>query len=318
MIHYQQTLIKLRVFQGIEHYKAAGGTCITTGTFDGVHVGHVKILNRLNGIAEREGLRSALLTFHPHPRKVIFPDDHGLRLLTTLDEKLELLQLAGINDVIIHPFSRAFSRYNAVEYVRDLLIGSLRMKHIVIGYDHRFGRNRTGDINQLVEMAPLYDFKVTEIAAQEIDEVNVSSTKIRNALENADVELANSFLGYPYRFMGKVIKGENRGKSLGYPTANLLVEDDTKLIPRDGVYAVNAILQGSYFKGMMNIGYNPTFNHIAQKSIEIHLFNFNADIYGKEMIVEIKKYLRPEQRFESVDDLINQMKKDETDATTFD
>ena len=308
----------MRVFQGIEQYKAAGGTCITTGTFDGVHVGHLKILNRLNDIAEREGLRSALLTFHPHPRKVIFPDDHGLRLLSTLDEKLDLLRMAGINDVIIHPFSRSFSRYNAVEYVRDLLIGNLNMKHIVIGYDHRFGRNRSGDINQLMEMAPLYDFKVTEIAAQEIDEVNVSSTKIRNALEKGEVELANSFLGYRYRFMGRVVNGENRGKSLGYPTANLIVEDDTKLIPCDGVYAVNAFVNDTWYKGMMNIGHNPTFNSGAHKSVEIHLFNFNYDIYGKEMIIELKKYLRPEQRFPSVDDLINQMKKDEIDASSLD
>ncbi len=308
----------MRVFRGIDSYEAIGPTCLTTGTFDGVHVGHVKILSQLNKIAGEEGLRSAMLTFHPHPRKVLFPDHHGLALLTTLDEKLELLERAGIQDVIIHPFSKEFSRVDPIAYVRDLLIEQLQMKHMVIGYDHRFGRNREGDIHQLIEMAPLYGFKVTEIAAQEVDDVNVSSTKIRKALDEGDVDAANTYLGYRYRFSGEVVPGKQRGKGLGFPTANIWVEDDTKLIPKEGVYAVDALLHGERFKGMMNIGFNPTFEQEGDKTMEVNLFNFDRDIYGERMIIELKKYLRPEKRFGDVNDLKKQMEKDRNDAYALD
>lgn len=268
----------------------------------------------LNDIARNEGRRSVMLTFHPHPRKVLFPDDHGLQLLTTMDEKLALLEEAGLDDVIIHPFSLEFSRYNAVEYVRDLLVEAIGMKHMVIGYDHRFGRNREGDIHQLLEMAPLYDFKVTEIPAQDINEVYVSSTKIRNALLEGEVQTANNYLGYSFLFKGKVVRGENRGKDLGFPTANIAYLDDTKLVPADGVYAVDVLLDGDRKRGMMNIGHNPTFGDQNEKSIEVHLFDFDGDLYGRELTVVLLKYLRSEQRFHNAEDLQAQMAKDEGSA----
>lgn len=308
----------MRVFRDIGDYEAIGPTCLTTGTFDGVHVGHIKILGQLNAMAAQEGLRSTMLTFHPHPRKVLFPDHHGLALLSTLDEKLELLENAGIQDVIIHPFSKEFSRVDPIAYVRDLLIDQLKMKHMVIGYDHRFGRNREGDIHQLMEMAPLYGFKVTEIAAKEVDDVNVSSTKIRKALEEGDVDAANTYLGYRYHFSGEVVPGKQRGKGLGFPTANIWVSDDTKLIPKEGVYAVDAQVDGQRYKGMMNIGVNPTFEREGEKTVEVNLFDFDGDIYGKTMLIELKKYLRPEKRFGDVDALKEQMEKDRQHAYALD
>jgi riboflavin kinase/FMN adenylyltransferase len=304
----------LRVFKGIDSYDGIEQTCLTTGTFDGVHVGHVKIIDQLNKIAKKEGRKSVMLTFFPHPRKVLFPDDHGLRLLTTMEEKLALFEKAGIDDVIIHPFSKEFSRFNAVEYVRDLLVEGIHMKHMVIGYDHHFGRNREGGIDQLREMAPLYDFNVTEISAKDIDDVNVSSTKIRAALDEGNVEIASAYLGYLYSFEGKVVHGKKRGNQIGYPTANLAEIDDTKLIPKNGVYSVEAELNGLLHRGMMNIGFNPTFEDEGQRSIEVHIFDFDGDLYGVQLRVFVLKYLRTEKRFSDVGELIKQMDTDKQNA----
>lgn len=304
----------MRIFKGIDTYDKSGRTCLTTGTFDGVHVGHRKIIHMLNDLAQKRNSRSVMLTFHPHPRKVLFPDDHGLRLLTTMEEKLALLEKAGIDDVVIQPFSREFSRYNAVEYVRDLLVGGLGMKHMVIGYDHHFGRNREGDIVQLRELAPVYDFTVTEIPAHDIDSVNVSSTKIRAALESGRVDEANRYLGYQYMFKGRVVDGMKRGAELGFPTANLHVEDDTKLIPAFGVYAVDVEWKNKMFKGMMNIGMNPTFEGYTAPTIEVNIFDFNQRIYGEVLIVHLVKYLRSELRFDNVEALKQQMAIDKTHA----
>jgi len=304
----------LRVFRGIETYDGIEETCLTTGTFDGVHVGHLKIINQLNKIAKEEGRRSVMLTFFPHPRKVLFPDDHGLRLLTTMEEKLALFEKAGINDVIIHPFSKEFSRLNAVEYVRDLLVEGLNMKHMVIGYDHHFGRNRQGGIEQLRDMAPLYEFDVTEISAKDIDDVNVSSTKIRAALDDGEVDIASTYLGYLYSFEGKVVHGKKRGNLIGYPTANLAEIDDTKLIPKNGVYAVEVELNGMLYRAMMNIGFNPTFEESEQRTIEVHIFHFDRNIYGEQMRVFVLKYLRAERRFSDVSELIKQMDVDKQNA----
>lgn len=304
----------MRVFKGIDSYDGIEQTCLTTGTFDGVHVGHVKIIDQLNKIAKEEGRRSVILTFFPHPRKVLFPDDHGLRLLTTMEEKLALFEKAGIDDVIIHPFSKEFSRFNAVEYVRDLLVEGIHMKHMVIGYDHHFGRNREGGIDQLREMAPLYDFNVTEISAKDIDDVNVSSTKIRAALDEGNVEIASAYLGYLYSFEGKVVHGKKRGNQIGYPTANLAEIDDTKLIPKNGVYSVEAELNGLLHRGMMNIGFNPTFEDEGQRSIEVHIFDFDGDLYGVQLRVFVLKYLRTEKRFSDVGELIKQMDTDKQNA----
>jgi len=304
----------LRIFNGVSQYNCEGETCLTVGTFDGVHIGHKKILKKLISTAKQNGWRSVLLTFYPHPRKVIFPDDHGLKMLNTLSEKLALLESIGIDDVIIQPFSKEFSRYEPIEYVRDVLKAKLAMRHIVIGYDHRFGKNREGGIEQLRELAPLYDFDITEISALDVDEVNVSSTKIRKALENGETDIASTYLDYSYHFTGVVVAGESRGKELGFPTANLEIEDDTKLIPRNGVYAVRVELDGNQIHGVMNIGHKPTFSENEPKSIEVHLFEFDKDIYGKELIVTLVAYLRSETKFGSADALINQLEDDKSRA----
>lgn len=304
----------MRVFHDIYSYLVEKETCITTGTFDGIHIGHRKILSQLVDMAALEDKRSVLLTFHPHPRKVLFPDDNGLKLLNTLDEKLALLEKTGIDDVIVHPFSLEFSRTTALYYVRDLLVGKLNMKKLVIGYDHQFGRNREGSIEQLKEIAPLYDFQVTEIPAQDIDDVKVSSTKIRAAIEGGELATAADYLDYNYFISGRVIHGAKRGRNLGFPTANIRVEDENKLIPKEGVYAVKVMLNDRAFGGMLNIGYNPTVSSGNEQSIEVHLFDFSEQIYDADIKVEFVKRLRNEKRFEGVDDLILQLNQDQKDA----
>lgn len=289
-------------------------TCLTTGTFDGVHIGHKKILDILTSTAEEKGLDSVILTFYPHPRKVLFPDDHGLRLINTLDEKLELLEKQGIDHVIVQPFSPEFSRHDPVEYIRDILVNTIKAKHIVIGYDHRFGRNREGGIEDLKEMSGVYDFGVTEIGPEDINDVRVSSTKIRNALLTNDFDTAASYLGYEFFLTGKVVEGEQRGRELGFPTANIEIKDDTKLIPNQGVYAVRVELGNINLTGMMNIGTNPTFSIAGKRTIEVHIFNFESDIYEDEIKVSVISRLRDEQKFDSSDQLISQMNKDKIEA----
>lgn len=303
----------MKVFNGIESYDWQEPTAITTGTFDGIHIGHKTILNQLISEAKEINGRSVLVTFSPHPRLVLFPDREGPILLTTLDERLELLEKTGIDDVIVHPFTMEFSRLSALNYIRDLLVAKLHMKRLVIGYDHHFGRNREGSIDELREMSPMFGFEVTEIPPQDIDQVNISSTKIRNALYDGDIDTATVYLNYSYFINGEVVHGAKRGGKMGFPTANVKVNSPWKLIPRKGVYAVRVDVAGTRYDGMLNIGVNPTFGE-QEESIEVHIFDFNEDLYGKEIRINFFKRIRDEVKFDSVDDLINRMKIDQLEV----
>lgn len=294
--------------QGISKFDKTFSTVITIGTFDGVHIGHKKILGRLINDAKDKGLKSTVLTFFPHPRMVL-QKDSDIKLLNTIEEKTKILTEMGLDYLIIHPFTNEFSRLSASEFVRDILVDALHTKKIIIGYDHRFGRNRNADITDLREFGSILGFHVEEISAQEINEVSVSSTKIRQALDNGDIKTANSYLGYHFMLTGTVKKGKGLGRKIDFPTANLFIEENYKLIPKNGVYFVQATLDNTQVFGMMNIGYNPTVSGI-DKSIEVHFFNFNADLYGRHIQIDVLDRLRDEQKFESIEALKAQLYKD--------
>jgi riboflavin kinase / FMN adenylyltransferase len=301
----------VKVYSSIESFVKLKNAVVTPGTFDGVHWGHQRIIERLKEIAARTGGETVVLTFHPHPRMVLYGEDSNLRLLTTLDEKTELLRKAGIDHFIIHPFTKEFAKTNIVEYVRDLLIGKIGMKKLVIGYDHHFGRHREGNLERLLELAPVFNFEIEEIPAQEISEVNVSSTKIRAALDEGDVKLANEFLGYRYALSGIVIPGRQVGRTLGFPTANVDIDNPYKLIPAEGVYAVKVRTDQGEFNGMLNIGHRPTFNNnIELKTLEVHLLNFDGDLYGRNITIELVERIRSEVKFENSNDLKSQLESD--------
>jgi riboflavin kinase / FMN adenylyltransferase len=301
----------LKVYTNISQFKKVPNVVLTIGTFDGVHIGHQKLITRINKISEQTTGESVLLTFYPHPRSVLFPHDDSLRLLSTQSEKIALLEKSGLKHLIIHPFTKEFSRLTATEYVRDLLVSGIGVKKLVIGYDHQFGRNREGGLEQLREMAPLYDYEVEEIPAQEIDEVTVSSTKIRRALLEGDVSTANSFLGHNYSFSGVVAHGKKLGRTIGYPTANIQVPDKTKLIPAEGVYAVKVFLRNEPAKnGMLYIGRLPDFNASEGSTIEVNIFDFNEEIYDSTIRIEMLEHIRPFIKFESTEELKQQLDKD--------
>ena len=294
--------------QSIYKYSQNDRTAITIGTFDGVHIGHQKILERLVDDANVLGLKSMVLTFFPHPRMVL-QKDTNIKLLNTIAERTKILKRSGLDYLIIHPFTQEFSRLSATEFVRDLLVNNLKTKKIIIGYDHRFGRNRSANINDLISFGNTLDFEVDEISAQEIDDVSVSSTKIRKAISEGDIKTANSYLGYNYMLTGKVKKGKGIGKQLNYPTANIQIEETYKLIPKTGSYVVKSNINGTTVFGMMNIGYNPTVSG-TEKSIEVHFFDFDQDLYDLELQIDILDRLREEHKFESVDALKDQLSKD--------
>lgn len=294
--------------QSISNYDKKHPTAITIGTFDGVHIGHRKILERLINDAKKTGLRSTVLTFFPHPRMVLQKDTE-IRLLNTIQEKIKILEHIGLDYLIIHPFTLEFSRISSTEFVRDILVNELKAKKIIIGYDHRFGRNRNANIQDLFAFGNTFNFEVEEIAAQEIDDVSVSSTKIRNALIDGDIKTANEYLGYNYMLTGVVKKGKGLGRQLSFPTANLFIAEKYKLIPKNGVYVVKSILNGKLFYGMMNIGFNPTVDG-STKSIEIHFFDFNSDLYGQNIQVDIIERIRDEHKFKSLEELKTQLLED--------
>lgn len=296
------------IAQSISKYDKKHPTVITIGTFDGVHIGHRKILDRVIKNAQKSALKSTVLTFFPHPR-MILQKDSDIKLLNTIGEKTKILEELGLDQLIIHPFTKEFSRLSATEFVRDILVNSLKTKKIIIGYDHRFGRNRNANINDLIAFGSTLDFEVEEIPAQEIDDVSVSSTKIRKALEEGDIRTANTYLGYPYMLTGTITRGKGLGKQLNFPTANLQIQESYKLVPKNGVYVVQGKIQGNTVAGMMNIGFNPTVSGTS-KSIEIHFFNFDGDLYGQALQIDILERLRDEHKFDSVEDLKKQLQKD--------
>ena len=305
----------MNIYHNIKDFNCKDKTAITIGTFDGVHVGHRKILKRLVNSAKKEGLQSALLTFFPHPRMVL-QHNAELKLINTLDEKISILKETGLDHLIIHPFTLEFSRLSAQSYVEDILVKQLNAKHIIIGYDHRFGRNRTADINDLKAFGKDFEFTVEEISKQDIEKVAVSSTKIRTALTEGDLERANKYLTQPFVLSGKVVRGKGIGKDLGFATANLHIQESYKLIPKSGVYVVKTIIGEQIVYGMMNIGTNPTFNE-AKQSIEAHFFDFNQDLYGQHLTIMLLKRLRSEEKFNDVKDLISAMQNDKIKALDY-
>ncbi|MEF3078001.1 bifunctional riboflavin kinase/FAD synthetase [Winogradskyella poriferorum] len=285
---------------------------LTIGTYDGVHIGHQKILKRVVALAQKEELVPTVLTLFPHPRMVLQKDD-TIKLLNTIDERIELLKTIGIEKVIVKEFTKEFANLSAKDYVEQILVEELNTKQIVIGYDHHFGKNRSANIDDLKIFAKEFNFKVEEISAQEIEDVTVSSTKIREALNNGHIEIVNAYLGYNYFISGEVVKGKGIGRTLDYPTANIHIKESYKLIPRDGVYVVKSVIDNTTIFGMMNIGTNPTVSG-KSRSIEVHFFNFDKDIYGKNLKIEFLHWLRSEQKFESLEALKKQLNIDMTDA----
>ena len=310
---------EVRIYKGIDELGEFKNSVVTIGTFDGVHKGHQKILSRLNKLADEISGESILFTFYPHPRMVVFPDNHNLKLIQTIDEKIDSLEKLGLDNLIIYPFTKAFSRLTAFEFVRDILVEKLKVKTLVIGYDHQFGRNREGDLEFLKETAKIFDFKVEEISAEEVQEVNVSSTKIRQSLLEGDIEKTNGFLGRPFRYSGVVVEGQKIGRTIGFPTANIEIKNQHKILPKDGVYAVRVQIGGALIDGMMNIGMNPTVlaKESLEKKVEVHLFDFNTEVYGEHVAVFLYRYIRKEKTFSNLEALKSQLKYDSKEVRNF-
>ncbi len=304
----------LNSYPSIYDFSTQKKTVFTLGTFDGVHLGHTKIIERLLNSSNEEE-QSLVLTFFPHPRMVL-QKESDIQLLNTIDERIYLLEKAGLQNLIIHPFDQTFSRLTAEEFVKNILVDIFNIKKIIIGHDHRFGRNRTANIDDLIRFGKEHNFEVEQISAQEVDAVSISSTKIRNALAEGKIELANEYLGYSYFFTGTVIPGKKLGRTIGFPTANLKIEENYKLIPAQGVYAVTCLVGTKSVYGMLNIGTNPTVDG-QTISIEVHLFDFNADLYHQKITVSVLKRIRDEQKFASIDDLKTQLSKDQIFAQHF-
>lgn len=285
------------------------------GTFDGVHIGHKKILERVIQKTKNEDYESLVLTFFPHPRMVL-QEQSDIKLLNTINEKIDLLEQIGIENLVIHPFDETFSRLTAEEFVKTILVDRFHIQKIIIGHDHRFGRNRTANIDDLIAFGKEYDFDVEQISVQEINDISVSSTKIRTALLEGDMDLANNYLGYEYFLTGIVVKGKQLGRTIDFPTANLQIEENYKLIPLNGVYIVKSIINQKTVFGMMNIGFNPTVGGQNQ-SIEIHYFDFDTDLYDQKIKVSILHRIRSEQKFESVSLLKEQLQKDALTANAY-
>ena len=302
----------MKIIRSIAAFDSSEKTIVTIGTFDGIHIGHKKILKNLINTAKKEGKKSVLLTFFPHPRMVL-QKDRTILLLNTLGEKSILLKKMGLDYLIIHPFSQEFSRLSALDFVRNILANQLNTSRLIIGYDHHFGKNREGNIHQLREYSLLYDFEVEEIPAQDIDNVSVSSTKIRTALKEGRLKTANNYLGYNYMLNGTIVNGKKLGGKISFPTANLDIKEPYKLIPKTGVYVIKTIINAVLYTGMMNIGFNPTVKGKYQ-TIEAHLFDFNKDLYGKKVTIELLFFLREEQKFNSIEDLIIQLNLDKVNA----
>jgi len=308
-------IIPLKIFHSIKDFSTTKKTILTLGTFDGVHIGHQKILERVIDNTAADKYESLVLTFFPHPRMVL-QEQSEIKLLNTIDEKIELLQKLGIHNLVIHPFDEVFSKLTAEDFVRTVLVDQFDIHKIIIGHDHRFGRNRTANIDDLIGFGKKYGFEVEQISVQEINDLSVSSTKIRKALLEGDMILANSYLGYDYFLSGTVFKGKQLGRTIGFPTANIEIKEDYKLIPLNGVYIVKSIINQKTVFGMMNIGFNPTVSG-ERLSIEVHFLDFDNDLYDQKLTVSILKYLRPEQKFESIDLLTKQLEKDKNATMTY-
>tara|TARA_B100000809_G_scaffold252838_2_gene288048 strand:+ start:37489 stop:38424 length:936 start_codon:yes stop_codon:yes gene_type:complete len=298
----------LKVIENYNNFSTSKKTIVTIGTFDGVHVGHQKIIEQLVATAKKNNCNSVLLTFFPHPRMVL-QKDHSIKLINTIAERVAILENTGLDYLIIHPFDKEFSRLSALDFVRNVLVNQLNVSQLVIGYDHRFGKNREGNFEQLEEYGHMYDFLVQEIPAQDINAISVSSTKIRKALQEGEIKKVTKYLGHRFSVSGIIVLGKRLGNTIGFPTANLEVEESYKLIPKKGVYLVRSKIDGIWVNGMMNIGVRPTVQGEFE-TIETHFFNFDGDLYEKKIHLELLDFLREEQKFDSVEDLRNQLSRD--------
>ncbi len=303
----------MKIFANTEKFDIKNPV-ITIGSFDGVHKGHIKVLSRLKEIANSIGGESVIFTFCPHPRQVLYPKEQLVKLLNTREEKIELLEKAGVDNVIFFPFTKEFASITYYNFIKDILISKVGMKHLVVGYDHRLGNNREGSYEKLVELTNNMDFEMVREDAFNMDDINISSTKIRNALSIGDICIANSFLGYEYFITGKVVTGNNIGNKIGFPTANIALLDSNKLIPAPGVYAVKVFLGDTAYNGMLNMGIRPTVSNKGEFTIEVNIFNFNADIYGEKIKISFIKRLRGERKFDSINELKTQLEKDKHKA----
>lgn len=303
----------MRVFKNLENLPRFKNAVLTIGTFDGVHKGHQKILDRIAALARANGGESILVTFNPHPRFVLQPGNKELKLLNTLEEKIALLDTYGLDNLVVAPFSKAFSQLPALAYMKNFLVENFHPHTIVIGYDHHFGINRSGNIDLLREYAPIFKYQVEQISKETIEDIDVSSTKIRKALLSGDIETGEQLLGHPYTLSGYVIKGKQIGRTIGFPTANIQLGVDYKLIPQTGVYAVYVKIGDKRFKGMLNIGFRPTVAG-SEKTIEVHLLDFNEDIYGEGLEIQLVKRLRDETKFANLEELKAQITKDKVEA----
>ena len=299
----------MKIYRSIEDYTEDKRSVVTIGTFDGIHLGHQKILSRLINSSKNKNLNSVVLTFFPHPR-IILNKYNEVKMIDTLDEKIIHLNEIGIDSLIIHPFDKNFSLLSANQFIKDFLVEKLKIKHIIIGYDHRFGKGREASVTDLKNYANDYDFTVEEIKAQEIEKITISSTKIRNSINQGDIKTTKKYLGRYFMMTGKVVKGDGLGKKINYPTANIFIEETYKIIPKDGVYLVETKIKDKLFKGMMNIGHRPTIGTNV-KSIEVHLFNFNKDIYNQIISIKMISKIRDEKKFSSIQALKDQLVKDE-------
>jgi len=302
----------LKTTHNFLNFSSKKKTILTIGTFDGVHIGHQKILSQLLKFSKKKNKTSVILTFFPHPRMVL-QKDNEVKMINTLEEKSRLLEKLGLDELVIHPFDKEFSRLTALEFVRNVLVNQFNISKLIIGYDHHFGKNREGDFEQLQEYGKVFDFELEEIPAQNLNDITVSSTKIRTALLAGNIKKANSYLGYYFMLTGRVVKGESLGTKLGFPTANIEISESYKLIPKSGSYVVKSIIEGTRYNGMLNIGNRPTVAGKHQ-TIEVYFFDFNANLYGKILQVEMLSYLRDEQKFDSIEALKQQLQKDKINA----
>jgi len=303
----------MKIYHHIDEFSPVKNAVVTIGTFDGVHLGHRKIISRIKELADSCGGETVMLTFFPHPRMILHPEDESIKLINTINEKAELLEQLGIDHLIITPFSRDFSNQTAEDYIRDVLVSKIGTKKIVIGYDHRFGKDRQGGLSDLLRLGPVYGFDVIEIPEQDIHAVAVSSTRIRQALLNGEIDLANEFLGYPFFITGKVTRGDQIGRQIGYPTANILIEEKYKLIPADGIFSAKIYIDGAVYNGMAYIGSRPTINGMF-RNIEVNIFDFDAEIYGHQIKMEFYHFVRSDIKFSSIDELKIQLANDKVDV----
>jgi riboflavin kinase/FMN adenylyltransferase len=303
----------MKVYRNIGDFQKIENAVVTIGTFDGVHMGHKKIISRLRETARTIGGETVILTFFPHPRMILHPEDNAIKMITTLDERATLLEKQNIDHLIITPFTRDFSNLSPEEYIKQVLVDQIGIKKIIVGYDHRFGKNREGGLKELQELGKTYDFEVEEIPEQDINDVAVSSTKIRKALLDGDVKTAGDFLGGPFQITGKVVRGDQIGRTIGFPTANLFVEQTYKLIPSDGIYAVKVYAEGQEYKGMCYIGNRPTINGMT-RNIEVNILDFDGDLYDKTICVDFLYFIRGDAAFTSLENLRLQIEKDKLES----